>query len=42
MIKDQGGINGRQIKFISRDDSYSPPKTVDHLEDHTVMQAGLL
>ena len=25
----QGGINGRKINFISRDDSYSPPKTVE-------------
>src|SRR5215471_8587953 len=29
MINDQGGINGRKIEFISRDDGYSPPKTVD-------------
>jgi branched-chain amino acid transport system substrate-binding protein len=29
MINDQGGINGRKIDFISRDDSYSPPKTVE-------------
>ncbi len=29
MINDKGGINGRKIKFISRDDSYSPPKTVE-------------
>ena len=29
MINDQGGINGRKINFISRDDAYSPPKTVD-------------
>jgi branched-chain amino acid transport system substrate-binding protein len=29
MINDQGGINGRKIKFLSRDDSYSPPKTVE-------------
>ena len=28
MINEQGGINGRKINFISRDDSYSPPKTV--------------
>jgi len=28
MINEQGGINGRKITFISRDDSYSPPKTV--------------
>ena len=29
MINAQGGISGRKIKFISRDDSYSPPKTVE-------------
>jgi branched-chain amino acid transport system substrate-binding protein len=25
----EGGINGRKIKFISLDDAYSPPKTVE-------------
>jgi branched-chain amino acid transport system substrate-binding protein len=29
MINEQGGINGRKINFVSRDDSYSPPKTVE-------------
>jgi branched-chain amino acid transport system substrate-binding protein len=29
MINDQGGINGRKITFISYDDAYSPPKTVE-------------
>jgi len=29
MINDAGGINGRKINFISYDDSYSPPKTVE-------------
>src|SRR6266852_4555656 len=29
MINDQGGINGRKINFISHDDGYSPPKTVE-------------
>jgi branched-chain amino acid transport system substrate-binding protein len=29
MINDQGGINGRKIKFMSRDDGYSPPKTIE-------------
>jgi branched-chain amino acid transport system substrate-binding protein len=29
MINDHGGINGRKINFISRDDAYSPPKTVE-------------
>ena len=28
-INDQGGINGRKITFISDDDGYSPPKTVE-------------
>ena len=28
-INDQGGINGRKINFISLDDGYSPPKTVE-------------
>ncbi len=29
MINDQGGINGRMINFISLDDGYSPPKTME-------------
>jgi branched-chain amino acid transport system substrate-binding protein len=29
MINEQGGINGRKIKFVSYDDGYSPPKTVE-------------
>jgi len=29
MINAQGGINGRKINFISYDDGYSPPKTVE-------------
>src|SRR5579871_3640254 len=28
-INDQGGINGRKINFISYDDAFSPPKTVE-------------
>jgi branched-chain amino acid transport system substrate-binding protein len=28
-INDEGGINGRKIKFISYDDAYSPPKSVE-------------
>src|SRR5256885_13776465 len=31
MINDQGGINGRNIDYISYDDSYSPPKTVEQV-----------
>jgi branched-chain amino acid transport system substrate-binding protein len=29
MVNDQGGINGRKINFITYDDGYSPPKTVE-------------
>lgn len=28
-LNDKGGINGRKIKFISLDDAYSPPKTME-------------
>ena len=31
MINDQGGVNGRKINFISRDDGYSPPKAVEQV-----------
>jgi branched-chain amino acid transport system substrate-binding protein len=31
MINDGGGINGRKITFISYDDGYSPPKTVEQV-----------
>ncbi|MCA6122990.1 ABC transporter substrate-binding protein [Bradyrhizobium sp. WSM 1704] len=29
MVNERGGINGRKINFISLDDSYAPPKTVE-------------
>src|SRR5215469_15992410 len=29
MINDQGGINGRTVNFLSYDDGYTPPKTVE-------------
>ena len=29
MINEQGGINGRRVNFISLDDEYSPPKTLE-------------
>ncbi len=29
MVNDAGGINGRMINFISYDDGYQPPKTVE-------------
>lgn len=40
MINAQGGINGRKIKFLSLDDAYSPPRTVEQhrklVEDENV------
>lgn len=30
MLNESGGVNGRKINLISLDDSYSPPKTVEH------------
>ena len=29
MVNDQGGVAGRKVNFISYDDGYSPPKTVE-------------
>ena len=31
MVNDQGGVGGRQITYISLDDGYSPPRTVDQV-----------
>ena len=31
MLNDRGGVNGRKITFISLDDAYSPPKTVEQV-----------
>ena len=28
-VNDEGGVNGRKIKFLSYDDGYAPPKTVE-------------
>ncbi len=41
MINDQGGVNGRKINFISYDDGYSPPKTVEQVRK-LVEQDGVL
>ena len=41
MINDQGGVNGRKINFITRDDGYSPPKTVEIVR-HLVEQEQVL
>src|SRR3984893_6734461 len=31
MINEQGGVNARKINFVSLDDAYSPPKTVEQV-----------
>ena len=31
MVNDQGGVAGRKINFISYDDGYTPPKTVEQV-----------
>jgi branched-chain amino acid transport system substrate-binding protein len=31
MVNEQGGVAGRQINFISLDDGYSPPKTLEQV-----------
>jgi len=31
MLNEQGGINARKINFISYDDGYSPPKTIEQV-----------
>src|SRR5580698_3416808 len=41
MVNDQGGVNGRKINFISLDDGYSPPKTVE-MTRQLVEQEGVL
>jgi ABC-type branched-subunit amino acid transport system substrate-binding protein len=47
MINDQGGVNGRKINFISLDDGYSPPRTVEQVrklveEEQVLLLAGTL
>jgi branched-chain amino acid transport system substrate-binding protein len=46
-LNEQGGINGRKVNFISRDDGYSPPKTVELVrklveEDQVLLTFNLL
>jgi branched-chain amino acid transport system substrate-binding protein len=31
MVTEQGGIAGRRINFVTYDDGYSPPKTVEQV-----------
>ena len=46
-VNAEGGINGRKIKFISLDDAYSPPKTVEQTrklveQDEVLLMFGSL
>jgi len=46
MVNDKGGVNGRKIAFISYDDAYSPPKTVEQIRrlvesDEVLLVMGL-
>jgi branched-chain amino acid transport system substrate-binding protein len=41
MVNDRGGINGRKVTFISYDDQYSPPKTIE-VTRRLVEQDGVL
>jgi branched-chain amino acid transport system substrate-binding protein len=41
MLNEHGGISGRKIQFISYDDGYSPPKTVEQAR-RLVEQDGVL
>ena len=45
MINDMGGVNGRKLNFLSVDDAYSPPKTVEQTrrlveEEHVAFLFG--
>jgi len=47
MINERGGVNGRKIKFVSLDDGYSPPRTVEQIrklveEEQVLFLAGTL
>jgi branched-chain amino acid transport system substrate-binding protein len=47
MVNDNGGVNGRKIVFITYDDAYSPPKTVEMTrklveDDQVFLDAGPL
>jgi branched-chain amino acid transport system substrate-binding protein len=47
MVNDQGGVNGRKISFITLDDGYSPPRTVEQVrrlveQEQVLFLAGTL
>ncbi|MFT4095993.1 MAG: ABC transporter substrate-binding protein [Rhodoblastus sp.] len=41
MVNEQGGVNGRKVTFLSEDDAFSPPKTVEATRK-LVEQEGVL
>ncbi|MDI3560767.1 ABC transporter substrate-binding protein [Bradyrhizobium sp. Arg816] len=46
-VNAEGGVNGRKVKFITLDDAYSPPKTVEQTrklveQDEVLMMFGSL
>jgi branched-chain amino acid transport system substrate-binding protein len=46
-VNAEGGINGRQVEFITYDDAYSPPKTVEQVrrlveQDEVALLYGVL
>src|SRR5258707_3083556 len=40
MINEQGGVNGRKIRFLTVDDGYSPPKTVEQIRKLVEQEIG--
>jgi branched-chain amino acid transport system substrate-binding protein len=47
MLNDHGGVNGRKINFISLDDAYSPPKTLEQVrklveKEHVLAIFGII
>ncbi len=42
MINEQGGINGRKLNFITLDDGYSPPRTVEQVRKLVEQEEVLL
>jgi branched-chain amino acid transport system substrate-binding protein len=41
-VNDQGGINGRSIEFVTLDDGYSPPRTVEQVRKLVEQEQVLL
>ena len=39
-VNDRGGVNGRKIKYIDKDDGYSPPQAVQLVHQMVVIETG--